>query len=65
MNRYYFTFGTDERYPFQLGYLIIEARDRHAAREIFKAYFPNRKGSDLLNCASVYSEELGFLLEEK
>ena len=57
MNKYYFTFGTDPMYPFCNGYIIIHAPSGRSAREIFKAYFPNRPGSSAINCAFVYTEE--------
>ena len=57
MEKYYFSFGTDPLYPFCNGYIIIEAPDGKAAREIFRAYFPNRPNSSAINCAFVYNEE--------
>lgn len=57
MKRYYFSFGTDEQFPFINGYIIIEAQNGKAACEIFKAYFPNRPGSSAINCSFVYTEE--------
>lgn len=57
MQKFFFTFGTDPLYPFCNGYIIIYAPNGHAAREIFKAYFPNRPGSSAINCAFVYTED--------
>lgn len=57
MEKYYFSFGTDPLYPFCSGYIIIEAPNGKAAREIFRAYFPNRPNSSAINCAFVYNEE--------
>ncbi len=57
MKKFYFTFGTDRQYPFYLGYIIIYAPNGKVAREIFKAYFPNRPGSSAINCSFIYSEE--------
>lgn len=56
MNNYYFTFGSDERYPFQYGYVIIKANNIKEACNKFKHNFPNRKGSNCLNCAFYYNE---------
>jgi hypothetical protein len=58
MNKYYYTFGTDERFPFYKGYIIINAPDMGAAHRLFRAYHPDRDDSDrCLNCASYYTEE--------
>ena len=57
MFNYYFTFGSDKRFPFQMGYVIVKANDQVSACKVFKAYFPNRPGSDCLNCSFVYNEE--------
>ena len=57
MNKYYFTFGTDRKFPFINGYIIIEAPNGKSAVEIFKAYFPNRPGSSAINCSFMYTEE--------
>lgn len=57
MNKFYFTFGTDRQYPFQNGYIIVEANNLNSAARIFKEYFPNRPGSEALNCAFYYTEE--------
>ena len=57
---WFFTFGTDPHFPYQDGWIEIEAPDEKTAREVFHAYYPNiRNGEvrDLLNCAFVYSEE--------
>lgn len=56
MPRFYFTYGTDERYPFQGGWTEIEAPDLHSACQMFRIYHPD-KTEGLLNCASFYSEE--------
>ena len=53
---YYFTYGTDERYPYQLGWTRVIAPSYEAAIAAFRAYHPNRSGSDLINCASIYTE---------
>lgn len=53
---FFFTFGTDPRYPFQGGWVEIEAPSRGAACDMFRAYFPDRT-EGILNCAFVYSDE--------
>ena len=55
INNFYFTFGTDEAFPFQGGWVIVKAPDMMTARQIFMLYFPSVSG--YLNCAFVYSEE--------
>lgn len=57
MEKFYFTYGTDSRYPFQGGWTLICADNLLAAQQIFKAYHPNRDGCDCLNCADFYTEE--------
>ena len=56
-NKYYFSFGSDPLYPYQNGYIVIEAKNIEAACDIFKAYHPNREGSNLINCAFIYTED--------
>ena len=53
---YYFTYGTDERYPYQLGWTRVIAPSYEAAVAAFRAYHPNRDGDDLINCAGIYTE---------
>ncbi len=56
MKKFYFTYGTDRGYPFRGGWTLIIAPNISAAIQIFKAYHPNRDGSDCLNCADYYTE---------
>ena len=55
METYYFTFGTDPKFPFERGWVEVQAFDELNARRIFSLYFPSRKDG-CLNCAFVYSE---------
>lgn len=57
MEKFYFTYGTDLKYPFQGGWSLIYAPDLRSAQQIFKAIHPNREGSDCLNCADFYTAE--------
>lgn len=57
MNTYYFTFGMDETFPFQGGWVEVSAPNIRAAARIFKEYFPNDDDPNILNCADYYSEE--------
>lgn len=64
MDSYYFTFGTDERYPYQGGYVEIIAASMKEAQAIFRANFPDRTPG-ILNCADYYTraemEKTGML----
>nr|WP_325300380.1 hypothetical protein [uncultured Dysosmobacter sp.] len=55
MKRYYYTFGTDEHFPFSGGWIVIEAPDIKTAHEIFRAAYPDRTPG-VLNCADYYPE---------
>lgn len=55
--RWYYTFGSDERYPFRNGWVIIEADSQNEAHAIFRASFPDRPGHEgTLNCAFYYTD---------
>ena len=56
IHSYYFTFGTDERFPYQTGYVIIDAPNERCARDIFRMFWPDRH-ENCLNCAFVYEED--------
>ena len=56
MNKFYFTYGTDEGYPFEGGWTMVIAPDEAAAVQVFRIYHPNREGSDFVNCACIYGE---------
>lgn len=51
---YYFTFGSDERYPFQSTYLVVIADSRHEAIEKFRKKYPDRNPG-VYNAAFSYS----------
>ena len=56
-SKFYFTFGSDPEFPYGFGEFVeIEAADEDEAREVFRAVFPSRPGSQFLNCSSVYTE---------
>ena len=54
---YYFTYGSDDRFPFQSGWTEVEAESYDQAVAGFQAFHPNRPGSDFINCAGIYGEE--------
>lgn len=56
--KWYYTFGSDEQFPFQHGWIVIEAGSQKEADTIFREHFPDRPGHEgILNCAFVYTEE--------
>ena len=56
MSKYYFTFGSDPKFPYQRGWVEVEAKTRNQACNVFRAYFPDRH-ENCINCAFIYSEE--------
>lgn len=58
MKTYYFTFGSDKRFPYQNGYMTIEAESRDQAIAMFRSVHPDReKDSDTYNASDCYSIE--------
>ena len=58
MARFYFTYGSDERFPFQYGWTEIEAPSRALACAVFREHHPDRDPEEpCLNCVDVYTEE--------
>lgn len=57
MSKFYFTFGSSPTYPYQNGYIIIEAETLAQAIEYFKILFPNPDKPYLLRCAFYYNEK--------
>lgn len=55
MPKFYYTYGTDPRYPFHGGWTEIEAPDWAAANGLFRTFHPDR-GTGLYNYADSYSE---------
>lgn len=56
MKNYYFTFGTSPSFPYQNGWVLVQAPNRQAAIQIFSAYYP-AKYELLVNCSFIYTEE--------
>lgn len=56
MNNYYFTYGSDDNYPFHGGWTRITTDTIGRACAIFKAIHPC-KTDGLLNCAFYYKED--------
>jgi len=58
MQNFYFTFGSDSRFPYgRDDYVLVQADDLRAAIAAFRAVHPDRPGTNLVNCASYYTEE--------
>ncbi len=55
MKDFYFTYGSDERYPFRGGWTRITAQSINVALNVFVGLHPNRDGC--LNCCHYYTEE--------
>lgn len=56
MEKVYFSYGMDERFPFQDGYTEIEAPSRTIAVRMFQAIHPDRIPG-IINCAWIYAED--------
>lgn len=56
IEKFYFTFGSSEQFPFKYGYVIVEAEDIKQAIKVFRAYFPDVV-EGIINCAFYYTEE--------
>lgn len=54
---YYFTFGSSEQFPFNDGYIVVMAYDIKDAAKVFKAKYPNKQDSTVLNCSDYYSAD--------
>lgn len=63
---FFFTFGSDEKYPYQGGYIIIRANDISEAIIKFQRKYPDREpGISVINCAFYYNEqEWTYIVEE-
>lgn len=53
---FYFTFGSAPGFPFNRGWVEIQAPDISKACDIFNVIFPPRR-KGVLNCAFVYTED--------
>lgn len=55
--KFYYTYGTDSRFPFRGGWTEVTAPSRDIADQVFMAVHPPRDESQFLNCSFVYGEE--------
>ncbi len=56
MKTFFYTFGSNEKFPYQNGWVEVLATDWNEAHEKFRARFPDRH-PNCLNCAFYYDEE--------
>lgn len=57
MPKFYFTFGKHESFPYQKGWVEIEAATWSAAIAAFKAKYPNPYNENDVNCSGMYDEK--------
>ena len=55
MKKFYFTFGNSYDYPYQGGYLVVNAIDRDDAIEKYRRKYPDIH-ENTVNCAFIYTE---------
>lgn len=53
-NVYYYTYGTNDKYPFVGGWTEIVANSHAVANQVFKRIHPNLTNPEYLNCCGVY-----------
>lgn len=56
MAKFYFTYGSDERFPFRGGWTEVIAPNRSMAVEAFRAVHPDIN-ENTINCSFVYTED--------
>ncbi len=56
IKNFYFTFGSDEDFPYQNGFIVIRAKSEVDAYAEFRTMFPDRNPG-VLNCSFVYTED--------
>ena len=57
MQKFYFTFGSSPTFPFENGWIIINADCKNDACKYFMNLYPNPRNPDIINCAFIYSED--------
>lgn len=53
---FYFTFGSDDSFPYRNGYIVVFAEDLLQSFSIFREHYPDIH-QDCLNCSFYYTEE--------
>ena len=56
MDKFFYTFGSSMKFPYQNGWVEVHAENWHEAHEKFSNRFPDRH-PDCLNCSFFYGEE--------
>lgn len=56
MNKFFFTFGTSEKFPYRCGWVEVFAPDRAKAVATYRAKFPD-VNEGIVNCSDIYTEE--------
>lgn len=52
----FYTYGSDDKYPFYGGWVEVEADSIKQAHALYRASYPD-KVNGILNCADYYTEE--------
>lgn len=56
MEKMYFTFGSDPKFPYDReDYIVVIGINRKDCLDAYKNKYPNRPGSDSINCADYYT----------
>lgn len=62
---FYFTFGSDEKYPYPNGCVVVYAENLGKACKKFKEKFPHPYDKGVLNCAFYYEQKDWECMEKK
>lgn len=57
MQWFYFTFGSDEQFPYPNSYMKIKAKTMNKAIRVFMTCHPNRHGSTAYNASECYHQK--------
>jgi hypothetical protein len=57
IKNYYFTFGTDEQFPYPSRYMVVQAENHNQAIQLFRVRHPDRPGHEgIYNASDSYDE---------
>ncbi len=56
MDRFFFTFGTSDKFPFCGGWVEVIAPNRAAAIKLYRSRHPD-VNEGIINCSEIYTEE--------
>lgn len=54
---FYFSFGSNDKFPYKNGYVVVKAKNELEATKEFKQHCPNRPETDYINCAFIYPQQ--------